>query len=828
MKSSLFKIHFLLLLLIIFFNGIAQEKKNHMVISQKGDTVYVKPITLSEITIKIESSYEKIKTIDETIKPDNYLKNLDSIYAISAKRIDSLNIDVRKRDYISIIELDYEAQVWQNLSKKLESWNNEINGKLELVENEFFELSVLSEQWKLTLAQAREAGVPSNVLTSVNDLLNQINALKKQVDKKRTELLRRQNNITEKRVIIDEVGSFLKDTKKTFQSDYFRIDSYPIWQVADTSQGLTYIKKIIADSYLLNSRQVNDFYKSNRVELIVHLFLFFVLWIAFYYLSVTAKKLIADENLQEMDKTERVLSMYTLSALIIALFISIWIYPSIPFLIVNFIQLLYILIAFFFLTRYIDTRLKSILLALLALFIINELQIFLFGRSLVARLLFIIENVITVWVLHTIVSPKHIFAELLKSRRWGIFLKLIPIFYVFVGVSFIGNIIGYVNLALLLNKTVIYALLNMVLLLLVIIVLQNSFIILFRTPFFKKSNIIRQNLEYIESRFYQTIRVLGVLLWLRSVLRALGVYADLYEWFSEISETSWHIGNSTIAIGGIFNFFLIITITFLFVRFLKSIFKEEIFPRIRLPRGVPGAISMIIGYVVVAYGLFIAIGAAGVNLGQFGLVAGALGVGIGFGLQGIVANFIAGLVLAFERPIQVGDTIQIGTMMGDITHIGVRACTIRTFEGSEVIIPNSSLITNDVTNWTLSNRRRRWDIFVGVAYGSDPNQVLEIIADVANKHPEVQKTPAPWALFDGFGDSSLNFRIRIWTSVDTGLNTKSEVTVGIYNALKEAKIEIPFPQRDIYIKSLPKEKEIKKAVPAKNINPQDESKETKK
>jgi small-conductance mechanosensitive channel len=233
---------------------------------------------------------------------------------------------------------------------------------------------------------------------------------------------------------------------------------------------------------------------------------------------------------------------------------------------------------------------------------------------------------------------------------------------------------------------------------------------------------------------------------------------------------------------------------------------------------------MLVGYVIVAYGFFIALGAAGVDLGQFGLIAGALGVGIGFGLQGIVANFIAGIVMAFERPIQVGDTIQLGTMMGDVIHIGVRASTIKTFDGSEVIVPNSSLITNDVTNWTLSNRRRRYDINVGTAYGSDPNKVLELIYKVANDHQDVAKTPAPWALFDGFGDSSLNFRVRIWTTIDNGLTTKSEVTVGIYNALKEAGIEIPFPQRDIYIKSLPKDKE--KAGPVKKSGRQPKKSES--
>jgi len=249
-------------------------------------------------------------------------------------------------------------------------------------------------------------------------------------------------------------------------------------------------------------------------------------------------------------------------------------------------------------------------------------------------------------------------------------------------------------------------------------------------------------------------------------------------------------------------FFLAIFITVISYKVTNALLNDELYPRVRLPRGVPGAISMIVGYLIAGYGFFIAITVAGVDLSSFGLIAGALGVGIGFGLQGIVANFIAGIVIAFERPVQVGDTIEIDTVMGDVLSIGVRSVTIRTFSGSEVIVPNSSLIINDVINWTLTDRRKRRDINVSVAYGTDPHVVLELLKKVANDHPDVLKVPAPWALFDGFGDSSLDFRIRIWTTMDNGVTTKSEVAINIYDALADAGIEIPFPQSDLHLRSV--------------------------
>jgi small-conductance mechanosensitive channel len=354
---------------------------------------------------------------------------------------------------------------------------------------------------------------------------------------------------------------------------------------------------------------------------------------------------------------------------------------------------------------------------------------------------------------------------------------------------------------MLLNSTVVYTLFNLNILLLAITVLNRVIMILLRTPFMQGSNMIKNHTEEFERWSFNIIQVVGVLLLLRSILRLLGIWVNIQEWFNEFINETYQVGNSSIAIGGIITFILVIIVTIMVYRFIKALLVEEVFPRVKLPRGVPGAISMITGYVIVAFGFFLALGSVA-DLSSFGLLAGALGVGIGFGLQGIVANFIAGIVLAFERPIQVGDEIELTQTMGIVTSIGVRSTTIRTYDGSEVIVPNSDLITKDVINWTLTDRRKRRDINIGVAYGTDPDVVLDLIKRVSAEHPNVQNIPAPWALFDGFGDSSLNFRVRIWTTMDTGMTTKSEVTVMIYDALREAGIEIPFPQRDLHIKSL--------------------------
>jgi small-conductance mechanosensitive channel len=185
------------------------------------------------------------------------------------------------------------------------------------------------------------------------------------------------------------------------------------------------------------------------------------------------------------------------------------------------------------------------------------------------------------------------------------------------------------------------------------------------------------------------------------------------------------------------------------------------------------------------------------------VILGTLSVGIGFGLQNVVNNFVSGLILLYERPIRVGDVIDVGTATGTVTHIGIRSSTIKTFQGAEVVLPNSNLVSNQLTNWTLSDQVRRVDIEVGVAYGSDVAKVQEILLLAARASVDVLSDPAPISLFTGLGDSALNFQLRFWTArSDRYLATASEVRQGIVEKLDAAGIAIPFPQRDLHVVSV--------------------------
>jgi small-conductance mechanosensitive channel len=202
-------------------------------------------------------------------------------------------------------------------------------------------------------------------------------------------------------------------------------------------------------------------------------------------------------------------------------------------------------------------------------------------------------------------------------------------------------------------------------------------------------------------------------------------------------------------------------------------------------------------------GFSLALLALGFEFTKLTIMVSALGVGIGFGLQSVVNNFVSGLILLFERPVRVGDYIELGGNWAEVKNIGLRATTVQTLEQADVILPNADLVTNPVTNWTLSNRRVRVTVPVGVAYGSDVTLVMETLIACAKASPKVANTPAPQVLFLKFGDNSLDFELRVWVwDAEERLRVKSELHQAIDRSFREAKIEIAFPQRDLHLRSL--------------------------
>ena len=249
---------------------------------------------------------------------------------------------------------------------------------------------------------------------------------------------------------------------------------------------------------------------------------------------------------------------------------------------------------------------------------------------------------------------------------------------------------------------------------------------------------------------------------------------------------------------------IFLCLLWLFTRVASTVLRTQILDKTALGEGRKFSLQRLASYTLFGVGALTGLNALGIDLSSFAVFSGALGIGLGLGFQTIAKNFASGLILLVEQPVKVGDRVQVDDLRGDIVHIESRATWIRTNDNVVMIVPNSEFIERRVTNWTANDRNVRINVPLGVSYGSDPEIVRSVLLRVGEKHPDVLADPAPDVIFTGFGDSSLDFELRVWTQrqVTTPKIISSDMYFALFAALKKEGIEIPFPQRDLHLRSV--------------------------
>lgn len=238
---------------------------------------------------------------------------------------------------------------------------------------------------------------------------------------------------------------------------------------------------------------------------------------------------------------------------------------------------------------------------------------------------------------------------------------------------------------------------------------------------------------------------------------------------------------------------------------LKKYIVNNLLAKSGIDIGTREAFGAIFRYIIIVIGFIVVFQTAGVDLSSLTILFGALGIGVGFGLQNVTSNFVSGLIILFERPIKIRDRIEVAGIHGDVVDISLRATTIVTNDNISVIVPNSEFISSTVINWSHMDRNVRYNIPVGVSYNEDPEIIKKLLLDIADKNDGILKHPSPDVLFDEFGDSSLNFNLRIWTYkyINKPGVLRSQIYYEVFRVFRENGIEIPYPQRDVHIKSRP-------------------------
>jgi len=295
----------------------------------------------------------------------------------------------------------------------------------------------------------------------------------------------------------------------------------------------------------------------------------------------------------------------------------------------------------------------------------------------------------------------------------------------------------------------------------------------------------------LQRRICAVVELLAFIYWLSLTLNFFGLRTPLITGTAEILRANLAIGSLSISLQQVLVFSVMVWAAFALSDFLRFLLEEDIYYHWHLARGIPQAISTMVHYALLLLGFFVGLAVLGVDLTKVTILAGAFTVGVGFGLQTVINNFVCGLILLFERPIKIGDVIQIDSDIGEVRRIGIRACIIRTTDGSEVIVPNANIIANKVTNWTLSDRYWAIEVPVAVARGAAPQKVIDILKRAAANQAGITKNPAPQAYVVNFGSAAVSLNLRVWTDqYEDWIQVRSNLAVAVDEALTRENIAV--------------------------------------
>ena len=784
-----------------WINGGANAQVGSPSPANAAATASPTPVALADTVAAAESTSEKLQEMETDHSAGETSANVARGLAPVTQEIAALFQETARtvKPGAPLETLDDLAGRWQKLSDQLARWARELTTRATSIEKEIELLPDWRSTWTQTLATARDSSAPPEVTGRIESVLAAIENVGSVLQTRRASILSLQSRVAEQMQRAIGAQRSIKLAQNAAVEQLGARDSPPIWSAEVRAAAARDFAEESQLSFETQLAQLRAYLAREWIKLIYLALIFLGCAFVLFKIKQQSARWTADDP--ALERANRVLQLPLPTAGVLTFFAARPLFQQAPRLFWAALAALALVPILILLRRLIDRHLFPILNALVVFYIVAQLRQVAAALPVLSRVMLLLEMaggvIFLAWFIRSTRSSAHGTTSR-KTARAAARIGLVLFAAVFV-----ANSLGYVRLANYLGAGALAGAYLAILLYAAAGIVEGlSFFALQMRPL-ASLGAVRNHRPLLRARIARLIYLAAFIIWALLTLGAFSLRAPVIEGMSRFITAEMSVGSLRLSLGALLAFALCIWFAVLLSRFVRFLLEGDIYERFHLARGSAYAVSTILHYVILLLGFFAALAAVGADMTRFAILAGAFGVGIGFGLQNIFNNFVSGLILLFERPVQVGDVIEVEGATGRIQRIGIRASVIRLANSSELIVPNGLLISQKVGNWTLSNRQRRMELAVGVAYGTDPKRVIDLLMKTAAAHPLVATKPAPEAYMQGFGADALLFDLLFWADdFDNWPRIKSDVAVAVNRALAEEKIEIPFPQRQLHLQSI--------------------------
>ena len=756
------------------------------------------PIALADVAVEAEAASALVRRFESRSRTQDALDSASEELPVLARDMAVRTLEMRRLltrntplDTIRSLEAE-----WRYLENRSSAITRDLTRAASQFDRDLAELDKLDATWSATRDAAVTGAAPAPVLARVREIASEVAKTRKTVLERRARVLALQGQSAEVGARAAQATQALAEASEQAAARLFYADSPPIW----LSNPLDVHARELPDVGTSGTGEVvalATYMRNNLRNVGIHALAFLALAGLLYL--IRSKVQVLSQTDRNLKRTGKIFDMPVVSAVLLSLLLAAWFYPRAPRLFWIAGGVFSAIPTLIFSRRVIERHLFPVLYVVVGFYVLDKLRGVLTPLPVIWRWAMLAEIVFFLLALvltlqrsrRTPDGPPWIATPAWRAVRWGAW----PGLAVF-SVALAANVAGYVRLADLLTTTAFFSAFSAVVAHALTRVGEGLLHALLCVPPLSYLGMVRRHTPLLTSRFNRFLKWVAFTVWLGLTLRALGLLPLLLNQLGALWEARLALGSLESSVGSLVVFVLTVWGTFLVSRLARFILEEEVFPNLYLERGLPYAINRVVHYLVLLSGFVIALGAMGVDMTKFTILAGAFSVGIGFGLQNIVNNFISGLIVLFERPIKVGDTIEIDGQTGRVQRIGIRASVMLSTTGAEVIIPNGKLIADKVINWTLSSGRRQISVSVLLKLDADVARARELVLGVARRHKSVLQTPAPEVLFVRRGIDQLEFELRVWTdALDAWMEVKSDMTAEINEALRHNEIVGAVPEK---------------------------------